>query len=98
MEWFESHYFPDDAARREPQASPLLTASFADLPPALDVTAEFDPLRDEGEAYAAALQKAGVPVTLERYEGMLVRFPQTLSVTDLFGLERSGEVLLVESG
>jgi acetyl esterase/lipase len=61
MDWFWDHY-ADAASRNDPKASPLLAGSLAGLPPAAIVTAEFDPLRDEGNAYAEALRRAGVKV------------------------------------
>jgi acetyl esterase len=69
MDYFEACYIADDTQRREPKASPLLATSHADLPPALVITAEFDPLRDEGETYAGVLEAAGVAVTTHRYDG-----------------------------
>ena len=74
MKWFGSHYFSDESQMTNILASPLLADSLEDLPPAFIVTAEFDPLRDEGEEYADRLASYGVPVRKKRYPGMVHSF------------------------
>jgi acetyl esterase len=74
VSWYWNHYLTDPRDGLDPLASPLLASAHADLPPALVITAEYDPLRDEGEYYAEKLHAAGVPTTLSRYDGMVHGF------------------------
>jgi acetyl esterase len=79
--WYE-HHFIGDGDRSDPRASPLLAEDVGGVAPALIATAGFDPLRDEGEAYAAKLRAAGVPVVLWRHSGYVHSFMGMLGVGD----------------
>jgi acetyl esterase len=75
----------DGADPIDPRCSPLLADDVAGLPPTVVVTAEFDPLRDEGEEYAARLEAAGVPVAVRRFSGMVHGFVGMTALTPVAG-------------
>ncbi|HEX5226567.1 MAG TPA: alpha/beta hydrolase [Bryobacteraceae bacterium] len=74
MDYFWNHYLRNREDGRHPHASPIYAESLAGLPPAFVLTAECDPIRDQGEIYAARLRASGVPVSLKRYEGAIHAF------------------------
>ncbi|MEI6792177.1 MAG: alpha/beta hydrolase [Actinomycetes bacterium] len=74
MDWFGQHYLSVDDDLNDPKASPLKAGPLAGLAPAHIITAGFDPLRDEGEAYAAKLKSDGVDVTLRRHPSLIHGF------------------------
>lgn len=82
MAWYWDHYAPDPSARTNPYASPLRAADLSGLPPAYFVTAEHDPLRDEGFAYADRLRAAGVPVEHRHYGSQIHGFFTFVNVLD----------------
>lgn len=82
MAWFRSLYLNDIKEAAHPDASPNQASDLRGLPPTLILTAEFDPLRDEGEAYAQQLAQAGVAVRCVRYDGMVHGFITMANVID----------------
>jgi acetyl esterase len=91
MDWYTAHYLPDQEAELDPRASPLLAEDLSGTPPAYVVTAGFDPLRDEGEAYALRLGEAGVPVALRRHRGLIHGF------ANMTGVGRTGRAAMLEA-
>ncbi len=85
MEWFWDHYLSDPAQAADPHASPLRASSLAGLPPALVITAQYDPLRDEGERYGERLQQAGVPTRIVRVDGVNHGFFFWVGIVDKAG-------------
>jgi acetyl esterase len=92
-QWFWAHYLatPEDGAN--PYASPLRASDLRGLPPAFVMTAEYDPLRDEGRAYADRLREAGVVVSYQCYEGMLHLFHGPQAFPDMIDRLRSAFAL-----
>jgi acetyl esterase len=95
MRWFWGHYLTDPARGDEPLASPLRAKDLSGLPSATVITAEFDPLRDEGEAFAERLIGAGVKTELTRYDGMFHGFFAMTGAIDKArrAVEQSGRAL-----
>jgi acetyl esterase len=91
IDWYKAHYLPDRQASLDPRASPLLADDLSGLPPAYVVTAGFDPIRDEGEAYAARLREAGVPIALRRHRGLIHGF------ANMTGLGRTGRAAMLDA-
>lgn len=94
MRWFREQYI-GDGPRTDPRASPLRAEDLSGLPPAVVITAEFDPLRDDGEAYADALEAAGVPVVKRRFDSLIHGFFAMGTVSDAAAgaIEEVGEAL-----
>jgi len=82
MDWYEERFLGAHGDRHDPRVSPLLAPDLEGLAPAMVVTAGFDPLRDEGEAYARRLREAGVPCTLRRHAGAVHGFIHILLAGD----------------
>ena len=82
MVWFWGHYLKGSDDRSNPYACPAAATDLSAMPPAMIITAEYDPLRDEGEAYAKRLEQANVPVTLKGYRGVTHGFMSMASIVD----------------
>ena len=87
--WYFRQYLPDDVDARDPRVSPLFDRDLAGLPPTLVISAECDPLRDEGERYAREIRSAGGDAVWRRYPGMIHGFFQMGAVLDAAGQLRA---------
>ncbi len=95
MSWFIDHYLAGPAGSvDDPRVSPILATAeaLANCPPGLVITAGYDPLRDEGEAYAARLNEAGIATSVTRYDGMFHGFASMAEQLD------DGEMALAQAG
>jgi acetyl esterase len=81
MEWYAGHFMPGGSDPADPLRSPLLSPRLKDSAPCLMITAGFDPLRDEGEAYAQALRAAGVHVLAHRFRGLFHGFINSIGAS-----------------
>ncbi len=82
MDYFWGHYLPRPEDGQDQHTSPIKAKSLSGLPPAMVITAECDPIRDQGEAYAQRLKESGVPVELKRYDGAIHAFFNLAGVID----------------
>lgn len=84
MAWFVAHYINGDADKANISASPMLASDelLKKMPPAIVITAQYDPLRDEGEAYGKRLVENGVPTTITRYNGAFHGFFNMITILD----------------
>jgi acetyl esterase len=87
MEWFTTHYLRRDSDQTHPHYAVALTPDLSNLPPAFVITAEYDPLRDEGEYYAERLQAAGNRADSLRFDGMIHGF------FGMAGIDRGNEAV-----
>jgi acetyl esterase len=90
MDWFEDHYLPAASDHSDPRVSVLRADDLGGLAPAYVATAGFDPLRDEGEAYAARMREAGVDVVLRRHPGLIHGF------ANMTAFSRTAEAAMLE--
>ncbi|MCG8922127.1 alpha/beta hydrolase [Lentzea sp. CC55] len=84
IDWFLDQYAPGDGDRHDPRLSIMLAEDLSKMPPTYIATAGYDPLRDEGEAFAERLAAEGVPVVLRRHEGLFHGFANVLGVGGVF--------------